>query len=199
MPSVAYAQNSTTTILSSNFNAHGSPDGATSFSGISWATNGVYIPVTTITLSPDAVVQQNGSAQNSDRLAVQHNIDTEGSWTIGIPFVSVVDGVVIQDLTFDYQFINSGGVNQRNPHPDSGLVDVAILDTSFAVLAEVQLGPLGTNDRDSNQGTGIVADLDDVELKNGAMYLLGFSVASDSTVGNNMSIDNLVLHGSIGN
>ena len=197
MPAVAHAENSTTPILSSNFDAHGSLDGATSFSGLSWLTNGVYIPVSRFSLSPGAFVQQSGTDQNNDRLAVERNIDTDGPWTISIPFVSTTEGLVLTDLTFDYQFISSGGVNQLNAHPDSGLVDVIIVDTNFVTLTEVQLGPLGTNDRDSDLGASIIADFDDAELVNGAMYILGFSVGSDSTVGNNMSIDNLSLNGSM--
>lgn len=197
MPAVVHAENSMAPILSSNFDAHRSPDGATSFSGISWSTNGVHIPVTRFSLSPGAFVQQSGAAQNNDRLAVERNIDTEGPWTISIPFVSMTKGLVLKDLTFDYQFISSGGVNQLNAHPDSGLVDVIIVDTNFVTLTEVQLGPLGTSDRDSNLGAGIVADFDDIELVDGTMYILGFSVASNSTVGNNMAVDNLSLNGSM--
>lgn len=197
VPSVARAANTTTPILSADFNAHGSPDGATSFSGISWFTNGVYSLGNSILLSPEAFVQQSGAAQNGDRLAVERNIDRAGSWTIDIPFISTVELLGLENFTFDYQFISAGGVNQINPHPGSGVVEVSILDANYSVLSTVQIGPLGNSDRASNSGTNIVADFDDVLLMSGTLYALRFTVSSNSTVGNNMSVDNFSLNGSI--
>lgn len=197
VPSVARAAHTTTTILSSDFNAHGSPDGAMSFSGISWFKNGVYSPENTILLSPMAFVQESGAVQNRDRLAVERNIDRAGPWTINVSFMSTVEDLVLDNLTFDYQFISGGGVNQINAHSGSGMVEVSILDANYSTLSTVQIGPLGTSDRDSNSGTGIVADFADVVLTNGEMYTLRFTASSNATIGNNMSVDNFSLNGSI--
>ncbi len=188
--------NPTTTILASDFNAHGSPDGATSFSGISWSSNGVDSSKIATSLSPDAFVQQSGAPQNKDRLAVARNIDRAGPWTITISVEPTKD-LVLQDMTFDYQFISNGGVNQLNAHPDSGVVEVSILDTNLSTLSTVQIGPLGTNDRASNLGTDIVADFEDVALTHNELYFLSFTASSNSTVGNNMSVDNFSVNGSI--
>ncbi len=197
IPSVAEAANSTTAILFSDFNAHGSRDGATSFSGISWLTNGVNEKGITTSLSPGASVQQSGARQNKDRLAVDRNIDREGPWTWAVAFTPTVEELELETLTFDYQFISNGGVNQNHSHPDSGVVKVSILDINFSTLSTVEIGPLGTSESSSNFGTGLVADFPDVTLTKGKTYILWFTASSQSSVGNNMSIDNLSLNGSI--
>ncbi len=184
-------------ILSSDFDAHGSTDGATSFTGISWSTNGVSDPGSTIALSTGATVQQDGATQNADRLSVARNIDTAGPWTIDITFMATADGVTLEDLTFDYQFTSGGGVNQVAAHPDSGIFDVSILDGSLATLSTVQIGPLGTADVASNIGTGIVADFADVALTNGSTYTLRFTASSNASSGNNVAVDNFSLNGTV--
>lgn len=184
-------------ILTSDFNAHGSTDGATSFTGISWSTNGVSDPGSSIALSASATVQTAGATENPDRLAVDRNIDTAGPWTIDIAFTATTDGLTLEDLIFDYEFISGGGTNQVAAHPDSGIVDVSILDASLSSLSTIQVGPLGTSDASSNSGTGIVADFADVALANGSDYTLRFTVSSNADSGNNMAVDNFVLNGAI--
>ncbi|WP_425399017.1 PEP-CTERM sorting domain-containing protein [Aeoliella sp.] len=182
------------TILSSNFDAHGSTDGATEFTGINWTTNGVTSPGSTIALSAGATVQTSGAAQNADRLAVARNIDTAGPWNIDLTFDATQPGIQLSNLKFDYQFISGGGANQLGAHPNSGIVDVSILDAGLSPISTVQIGPLGTVDAASNVGTGIVADFPDVSLTNGATYTLRFAVSSDATSGNNFALDNLSLN-----
>lgn len=194
--SFAHAASAQTAILSSNFDAHGSADGAPAFSGISWSMNGAYpFGPGLIFLSPGASVQQGGAAENQDRLAVDQNIDNEGPWTLEIPFVATVKGLILDNVTFDYQFISNGGANQIHAHPDSGVVSVRISDANLTSLSEIEIGPLGTDDSASNSGTGVVVDFPDILLQSGEPYVLEFTVSSATTTGNNMSVDNLALNG----
>ncbi|MBK1832722.1 hypothetical protein [Roseibacillus ishigakijimensis] len=180
-------------IFSSSFDAHGSADGATSFSGLTWVTNGVTIASDTLALSAGEV-QTSGAPENADRLAVARNIDTAGPWSIEIAF-STVTSTVVADFTFDYQFISGGGANQGAPHPGSGVVNVALLDGAGAVtLSEVTLPALGDETAASNSGTGIVADLPDFALVAGTDYVLRFTVSSEATSGNNFALDTVSLN-----
>ncbi|MCO6044660.1 LamG domain-containing protein [Aeoliella sp. ICT_H6.2] len=181
-------------VLSSNFDAHGSIDGATEFTGITWTTNGVSDPGSTIALSSPATVQTGGAAANLDRLAVAQNIDTAGPWNIDLTFDATSPGIQLDYLQFDYQFISGGGANQLGAHPDSGIVDVSILDSGLNELSAVQIGPLGTADAASNVGVGIVADFPNVSLTSGSTYTLRFNVSSNATSGNNFALDNLSLN-----
>ena len=187
-------------VLTSNFDLHNSTDGATSFTGISWATNGVTDPGSTIALTSGnatvAKVQRGGATvSNNSRLAVEYNIDTQVSWTMDITFDAATAGLTLEDMSFDYQFITGSGGNQGTAHLNSGVIDVSILDGSLSQLSTVNVGPLGTSDAASNSGTGILADFADVALTNGQTYTLRFTVSSNATAGNNIAIDNLSLNG----
>jgi hypothetical protein len=114
-------------VLSSNFNAHDSTDGATFFAGIVWSTAGISDPGAEIPLSTDARVQTDGLAANRDRLAVAWNIDTQGPWSIDIPLTVTVSSLTLSSLQFDYQFITGGGGAQLTPHDGSGVFTASIL------------------------------------------------------------------------
>ncbi|QDU58705.1 PEP-CTERM sorting domain-containing protein [Aeoliella mucimassa] len=180
-------------VLSSNFDAHGSTDGASAFTGINWTTNGVSSPGSTIPLSVGAV-QTDGAAENVDRLAVAYNIDTQGPWYIDLSFQATTPGVILDYLKFDYQFISGGGGNQGGAHNNSGIVDVTIFDGSMNSLSTAQIGPLGTTDAASNIGSNVIVDFDNVSLTNGSTYTARFEVSSNATAGNNFALDNLSLN-----
>ena len=184
-------------ILSSNFDAHGSTDGSTSFTGINWITNGVSTPGSTVAIMP-GMVQTNGSLDNLNRLAVDRNIDTAGLWEIDIAFTALVSGITLEDVTFDYQFISGNGSNQAAAHPDSGVVQVVLLNgAANHGFTGRQIGPLGTSDPASNSGTDVLADFNDFTLTNGDDYILRFQVSSNANSGNNFALDNFSLNGSI--
>jgi hypothetical protein len=126
--------NLSSSVLSSNFNNHGSPDGASVFTGIVWSISGISDPGNAIPLSPDAQVQTSGSPDNLDRLAVAWNIDTQGPWYIDIPLEVEVSSLTLSSFQFDYRFINGGGSNQVNPHPGSGVFTASILRSDPEVV-----------------------------------------------------------------
>ncbi|WP_411846864.1 sulfatase-like hydrolase/transferase [Roseibacillus persicicus] len=184
-------------VLSSDFNGHGSVDGAGQFTGIIWQTDGVSTPSSTLTLSVDAEVQTDGASANVNRIAVDRNIDKQGPWSVDIGFTAS-QNLTLSDLTFDYEFISGAGNLQGNAHPGSGIVTVSLLDGSASTtLTTVTLPALGAETAANNSGTGIVADFPDYNLTTGSSYVLRFHVTSSVTLGNNFSFDNLSLNKSV--
>ncbi|MBK1832723.1 sulfatase-like hydrolase/transferase [Roseibacillus ishigakijimensis] len=183
------------TLLFSDFDDHGSVDGAGAFTGLSWSSFGVSTPAPTIALSAGATVQTGGAGSNAHRLSVDRNIDSEGPWSFEVAFRAERD-LIATALQFDYQFTSNSGGDQAGPHPGSGVVTVALL-SGGETLSAVTLPPLGTTQADSNSGAGIAADFEDVRLQAGTDYTLHFGVGSEATSGNNFALDNLRLQGSL--
>lgn len=187
-----------TTLLSSDFNSQTSTDGASAFTGISWSNVGL-TAASSLDLSAGAAVQRDGAIANLSSLAVARNIDTAGPWYVDIDITTDTgNNVLLDSLTFDYYFINNGGIAQSSAHANSGVFTLSILDASNTVLNSAQVGPMGTSDPASNQGAGVMISFgSSVLLQNNTNYTLRFTASSQSSLGNNVAVDNFSFSGSL--
>lgn len=186
------------TILSSNFNTQTSVNGATSFTGIVWSAVNGLSPSSSIALSSGSTVQRNGNTANLTSLAVAHNIDTAGPFSLTVSLgVDATHEVSLSGLSYNYQFISGAGIFQAHEHPNSGIFTLNVLDSLNESLGTASVGPLGTSNVASNSGSSTITFGTPVLLSSGQTYSLVLQVSSNSTLGNNVSVDNFAYEGTV--
>jgi hypothetical protein len=184
-------------IAFTNFDGHGlatnniANDTATN---LNWTLNGVADPGSLTAIDIDnagvdfGLFNSNSTVQNS--FSPNLNVRNEGPWSTTLTLAALAGSAVeLMDITFDQINLNNvGGLNPGLP------VDfmVSVTGSGSGLLDTVQI-------LDSNGLSGSLSFLftSPIQLIFGQTYDITIRASADSSSGNNVSIDNLSINGSV--
>jgi len=158
-------------------------------SNLNWITNGISDP---LSLTATEILNLNPAA--GDMFAVDHNLISEGSWSVDIALnVSNINNIALSTVTLNAFIFNNNDVLQTVSRD----VDFNLALYSGATsLDNIDVLNVYANSGSVVQGKEVSFDLTGNTLFAGNDYFLRLT-ASGNGYGNNAGFDNLVINGDI--
>ena len=192
---------SAATIISSDFS--GTTKSGTTMSNITWTTNGIVAPGTSLTV--DNTVQSTGNGNlfttgsSAGVIAPANNTSNGGVWNIVADFTTLAQAIDLDDFDLTYIHFNGSGFFQ-NVTRDANYT-VEIRDSSGTALAGSSV-TINTDNINTNPGASgpqtINFDLTGVTLAANTDYSLFVQAGvADGPAGNNTGFDALTLNGTL--
>ncbi|QSJ19638.1 PEP-CTERM sorting domain-containing protein [Nostoc sp. UHCC 0702] len=182
------------TILSTDFNGR-TVSGATA-SNLTWITNGVSDPGN---LTADFSLFDTAATQNL--FAVRRNLHTQGNWTADIGVAVGSQSIELSQISLDAYIFSGAGTSQLNSRDFDLRID--LLDsTKTSVLATNSVVDLFPNSNGIANPSPVpfVFDFTGNTLQANTTFFLRLTASgqgSNSIIGNNSGIDNLVVRGDL--
>lgn len=185
------------TVLQSDFAGVSLNSSTNTASSISWTTNGIVTPTTSMVFvgNDDKGGGELDFHNQDDQLPVDYNLSNEGSWSTSVTNISLeapTTSIDLTNLSLDFLLRSNLGV------PITSTRDLSITVGVFGSSS----GSIGTGflsqDRSGADFTNYNIDLSSLpDLNSSEIYTVEITVDTTYTRGQNASMDNLVLSGTV--
>jgi hypothetical protein len=184
----ASASSNATIIASTDFDDK-TTSGATA-SNLDWTLNGISDP-----LSLTATENLFLNSENKDMFAVDHNLKTEGSWSVDIDLnVLAINNIALSTVSLNAYIFSNNGLEQVNSRD----LDLNLsLFSGASLLANVNELNIYADSGSVVQGQAVFFDMSGNTLFGGNDYFLRLTASSNGVNGNNAGFDNLSIEGLI--